>query len=303
LRLINLIIFFLLYTIFVFSQKKEYTELVVDSTWISKVEQMPLNKSEKQINKEYYYSYADIYQNFEQEMYNPYSLTLEFYIEKYSNYSWFPKIIALSEFYFPLIEDKLIEYGLPNELKFLPIIESNMNPRAISHVGASGLWQFMPATGKMYGLVSDDNTNLFFDPVASTDAACKYLKYLYKMFEDWNLVLAAYNAGPGNVRKAIRKAKSSNYQDIEKFLPKETRAYIPSFHAVKFLYSYPEIYSNTQYNLAFDYSNLKLNFTEKSLSYNTLIKQLEDSPSLFNYLNPHLISYTIPKGSYYYTYN
>ena len=112
------------------------------------------------------------------------------------------KLMALSDYYFPLFEEQLDKHGLPLEMKYLAIVESALDPRATSRVGAQGLWQFMYSTGKIYGLKVNSYQDERFDPYKSTDAACKYLKYLHNYFDDWNLALAAYNCGPGNVNKA-----------------------------------------------------------------------------------------------------
>ena len=131
-------------------------------------------------------------------------------------------------YYFPIFEEVLDREGLPQELKFLPVIESALNPRAFSRAGACGLWQFMYGTGKMYKLEINSFLDERRDPVKSTEAAVCFLKDLYKIYEDWILVIAAYNCGPGNVNKAIRRSGSKkNYWDIYFHLPKETRGYVP----------------------------------------------------------------------------
>ena len=135
--------------------------------------------------------------------------------------------------YFPLFERSLAKYGMPDELKYLSIIESGLNPRAVSRVRAVGLWQFMPATGRYYGLHNDWFIDERMDPAKSTDAACRYLKDLYRMFHDWELALAAYNTGPGNVKRAIRRSGyKKSFWEIYPFLPRETRSYVPQFVAI-----------------------------------------------------------------------
>ena len=135
--------------------------------------------------------------------------------------------------YFPLFEKYLAKYNMPDELKYLSIIESGLNPRAVSRVRAVGLWQFMSATGKYYGLDNDWYVDERMDPEKSTDAACRYLRDLYRMFNDWELALAAYNTGPGNVRRAIRRSGyKKTFWDIYSFLPRETRSYVPQFVAI-----------------------------------------------------------------------
>ena len=148
-------------------------------------------------------------------------------------------MLAAANFYMPIFEEALDTYDLPMELKYLPIIESALNPKAQSRVRASGLWQFMLRTGKAYGLESNSLVEERFDPVKSTWAAVRYLKELYGIYKDWNLVLAAYNSGPGNVNKAIRRAGgSTDYWDIYPFLPKETRGYVPGFIAANYVMTY-----------------------------------------------------------------
>lgn len=137
--------------------------------------------------------------------------------------------------YFPIFERTLAKYGLPDELKYLSIIESGLHPRAISRARAVGLWQFMSGTGRYYGLHNDWYIDERMDPVKSTDAACRYLRDLYIMFNDWELALAAYNTGPGNVKRAIRRAGyKRSFWEIYPFLPRETRSYVPQFVAITY---------------------------------------------------------------------
>ncbi|MCO6500545.1 MAG: transglycosylase SLT domain-containing protein [Vicingus serpentipes] len=149
------------------------------------------------------------------------------------------KMLGLAPIYFPLFEENLDKYNLPLELKYLPIVESALNPKAKSRVGATGLWQFMYRTGKMYGLEVTSYYDERSDIYKSTDAACQYLKKLHSMYNDWDLALAAYNCGPGNVNKAIRRAGGkTSYWEIRAFLPRETRGYVPAFMAVNYIMNY-----------------------------------------------------------------
>lgn len=148
-------------------------------------------------------------------------------------------ILAAANFYMPLFEEALDTYDLPLELKYLPIIESALNPTAMSRQRASGLWQFMLRTGKLYGLENNSLVDERRDPIKSTWAAARYLKDLYNIYKDWNLALAAYNCGPGNVNKAIRRAGgATDYWEIYHLLPKETRGYVPGFIAANYIMHY-----------------------------------------------------------------
>lgn len=141
--------------------------------------------------------------------------------------------------YFPIFERQLAKYGLPDELKYLSIIESALNPRATSRVSAVGLWQFMSATGRHYGLHQDWYIDERMDPERATDAACRYLRDLYRMFNDWELALAAYNTGPGNVRRAIRRSGyKKTFWEIYNYLPRETRSYVPQYVAMIYTMNY-----------------------------------------------------------------
>jgi len=148
-------------------------------------------------------------------------------------------MLGLSQYYFPLIDEILDRYDLPYELKYMAVIESALNPRAVSRVGATGLWQFMYGTGRMYGLTINSLVDERRDPVKSTEAAAHYLKDLYRIYHDWILVIAAYNCGPGNVNKAIRRSGGKrNYWDIYYRLPRETRGYVPAYIAATYAMNY-----------------------------------------------------------------
>ncbi len=151
------------------------------------------------------------------------------------------RLMGLSEYYFPMFEQEIDKNNLPLELKYLAVIESALDPKAKSRVGATGLWQFMYPTGKMFGLDVSSYVDERTDPILATEAACKYLKSLNNSFNDWDLALAAYNSGPGNVSKAIRRSGGkTNYWNLREYLPRETAGYVPAFLATMYIFEYAE---------------------------------------------------------------
>ena len=171
----------------------------------------------------------------------PYNDVVQKFIDRYSgrlrhSVSY---MLGASNFYMPIFEEALETYGLPLELKYLPVIESALNPKAVSRVGATGLWQFMLTTGKQYGLNVNSLVDERRDPVKSSYAAAHYLSDLYKIYGDWNLVIAAYNCGPDNINKAIHRSKGvRDYWQIYPYLPQETRGYVPAFVAANYIMTY-----------------------------------------------------------------
>jgi membrane-bound lytic murein transglycosylase D len=151
----------------------------------------------------------------------------------------FERLMAVSEYYFPLFEEALARKNVPLEIKYLAVVESALNPKAVSRMGATGLWQFMYQTGKQYGLKIDSYVDERSDPLKASEAAANYMTNMFKIFGDWDLVLASYNSGPGNVSKAIRRSGGQqNYWNIRKNLPKETQGYVPAFLATMYIYEY-----------------------------------------------------------------
>ena len=198
-------------------------------------------------------NYRDVNPVFEKEVYidrlkrlptiieMPYNDVVQKFIDRYSgrlrrSVSF---MLGASNFYMPIFEEALEAYNLPLELKYLPVIESALNPKAVSRVGATGLWQFMLSTGKRYGLEINSLVDERRDPVKASWAAAHYLSDLYKIFDDWSLVIAAYNCGPSKVNQAIHRAKgSADYWNIYPYLPKETRGYVPAFIAANYIMNY-----------------------------------------------------------------
>ncbi len=170
----------------------------------------------------------------------PYNAAVRSYIDRYSKKNAvMENVLGRAKYYFPIFEKALYEYGLPMELKMLPVIESALLPVARSHAAAVGLWQFILSTGKHYGLEVNSFVDERMDPVKSTDAACRFLMDLYKIYGDWTLVIAAYNCGPGNVNKAMKRAGTvGSYWDIWDYLPRETRGYVPAFIGASYGYTF-----------------------------------------------------------------
>lgn len=214
-------------------------------------------------------------------------------VKRYLGFNHLPKTMGKAEYYFYYFQLKLKKYGLPEELKYLAIIESDLNPNAVSRVGAKGLWQFMPATGIQYGLYENDEISLFFDPIASTDAACRYLRDLYKKFNDWELVLAAYNCGPSRVSKAIKKAGKKDYWSIRHLLPKETNNYVPSFLAVQYVFNFYKDHNIKPRRIILKGHEIKTHTTKKE-SKKSEFYTTKKEQKIFDFLNPHLLSKTIP---------
>lgn len=212
------------------------------------------------------------------------------------------RMLGLSYVYFPLFEEYLAKYNLPLELKYLAVIESALNPTAGSRAGAKGLWQFMQATGKDYGLRVSSLVDERFDPMLETEAACQYLQSLYARYEDWFLVLAAYNSGPGTVNKAIMRAKGvRNYWAIWPYLPKETRGYVPAFIAVNYVMHYA-----AEHNLYPTNPGLLMHGTDTVMVHNYLhfdqINEVIGVPMQdIEFFNPMYTKKIIPatKGLYY----
>lgn len=172
-----------------------------------------------------------------------YNTTVRSFIDLYAlrRRDQLSRMMGLAHYYFPLFEAKLDQHQLPLELKYLAVVESALNPAARSWVGATGLWQFMYSTGRMEGLKVSSYVDERNDPIKATEAACTYLKKLYNIFGDWNLALAAYNSGPGNVNKAIRRSGGQrDYWAIRPYLPRETAGYVPAFIAVNYIMNYAE---------------------------------------------------------------
>jgi membrane-bound lytic murein transglycosylase D len=199
----------------------------------------------------------------------------------------FERLMAISEYYFPMFEEHLAKYNIPMELKYLAIVESALNPTAKSRVGASGLWQFMYPTGKQYNLEVNSYVDERYDPLKATEAACQYLSNLYGIFGDWSLVLASYNAGPGNVSKAIRRSGGSqNYWNIRKNLPRETANYVPAFLATMYLYEYRKEHGLQPKKAVITYFETDTIQIKKQVSFKQISELLDIPVHQLEFLNP-----------------
>jgi len=221
------------------------------------------------------------------------------FIDLYANRrrSLLERSMGLSNYYFPIFEETLERHQLPHQLKYLAIVESALNPTAVSKAGATGLWQFMYATGKMYGLDVDFYVDERRDPWLASEAAAMYFKDLYRVYKDWLLVLAAYNCGPGNLNKAIRRSGGkTSYWDLMPYLPKETRGYVPAFIAVTYVMSYAtehNLYATSLLNLPTDVDTVQV---QGPVNIQYFASLLEIEPAAMALLNPQLKQQFIPKS-------
>jgi len=233
--------------------------------------------------------------------YNP---ILENVINSYLKYrkKHYPRLMTKAQYYFPMFEKYLDQYDIPLEMKYLAIVESALDPKAISRAGARGLWQFMYLTGKQYKLKVNSYIDERQDPIKATIAACKYLRDLYDIFGDWDLALAAYNSGPGNVSKAIKRSGGhQNYWNIRQYLPIETAGYVPAFYATLYIFKYAKEHGLAPenppiYHFATDTIQVK-----KTISFDQITEVTGIETEMLQFLNPEYKLDIIPfvKGKNY----
>ncbi|WP_114749197.1 lytic transglycosylase domain-containing protein [Pleomorphovibrio marinus] len=210
------------------------------------------------------------------------------------NRTYTKMMLARRDQYFPLFEEALRSHNMPEDIKFLAIVESGLNPKARSRVGAMGLWQFMPGTGREYQLYTNQDIDDRMDPEMSTEAAMRFLKNLYRRFGDWELALAAYNCGPGNVNKAIRRSGGKkNFWEIYRFLPRETRSYIPQFQAIMYVLRHPEYHNFILEEDAYPIHYEKIAW-EAELDLEKLVEVTDICLEDLQMLNPALLSNKAP---------
>ncbi|MDQ3051321.1 MAG: transglycosylase SLT domain-containing protein [Bacteroidota bacterium] len=239
-----------------------------------------------------YYS-DDIYRQRMSQLYSPIPLEYNDEVKKYIELYAYRKreltsrMMGLSQLYFPLFEEILDQEGLPLEFKYLSIVESALNPVAVSRMGATGLWQFMYNTGKLYKLEINSFYDERRDPVKSTYAACQYFKDMYAIYGDWLLVIASYNCGPGNVNKAIKRAGGNkNFWEIAKFLPAETRGYVPAFVAVTYLMNHTDEHQIFPVMPAYNYFEVDTVSIDRGITLRKIADAIDLPIEVVTYLNP-----------------
>jgi len=235
-------------------------------------------------------------------VYNPY---VKQYIRVYTQQRrrQTARMMGLAAYYFPLFEKVLDQFDMPLELKYLAIVESALNPRAKSWAGATGLWQFMYNTGKEYDLKVSSYVDERMDPYRATVAACKFFQHSYKVYGDWSLVLASYNSGRGNVNKAIRRSGGhKNYWKIRRFLPKETRSYVPAFIAVCYAMNYADVHNIRAVSPTVAHYEVDTVEVKYQIDFEYLASALDISIKELEFLNPSYKINVIPniKGRKYY---
>ena len=228
-----------------------------------------------------------------------YNDKVQVFIDSYlgRNKALISRMKGLSPYYFPMFERELDLYDLPIEFKYLAIVESALNPKARSHSGASGLWQFMYLTGKQYGLEVTSYMDERQDPLKATRSACEYFVSLYDTFGDWNLVLAAYNGGPGYLQRKIASVGSSDFWDLYPHLRKETRNYVPTFIAVNYAMQYAAEHDIPFVNPKINFEDIDTLILKKEVELKVLTELLCVNEQTINYLNPAYKKSIFPKGA------
>tara|TARA_B110000090_G_scaffold175762_1_gene198073 strand:+ start:3825 stop:5165 length:1341 start_codon:yes stop_codon:yes gene_type:complete len=228
-----------------------------------------------------------------------YNDKVQVFIDSYlgRNKALISRMKGLSPYYFPMFERELDLYNLPLEFKYLAIVESALNPKARSHSGASGLWQFMYLTGKQYGLEVTSYTDERQDPLKATKSACEYFVSLYDTFGDWNLVLAAYNGGPGYLQRKISSVGSSDFWELYPYLREETRNYVPTFIAVNYVMQFSNEHDIVIEKPNISFEDVDTIILKKEVESKVLTELLCISEQTINYLNPAYKKSIFPEGA------
>jgi len=245
---------------------EEYTEEIHDSVFLRRLTEMSLVT-------EYNYAYNDIVLE-----------RIKRYCYKYRPY--ISKLLERGMYYFPIFEKTLDKYNLPLELKYIAVIESSLNPNALSRSGASGMWQFMYETGKYFDLEVTSYIDERKDPYKSTESACRYFEYLYKIFNDWELALASYNAGPGYIMRKLKTTGCDNYWCLRPFIRKETQNYIPKFIAISYMLNYYLDHEIAPRHYKYAILHTDTFILNKSISFEAVSKYINLSQDSISMLNP-----------------
>lgn len=287
---------------------------MLDSLYNKKVLDVMFQKSVFNKNNKYHFAPDSVprYDDYVYEarlaklnIHSPFDLVYNYHVKGYielyviKKRELLSRLIGLSTLYYPLFEQILDRYNLPLELKHLAVIESALNPNARSRAGAQGLWQFMYPTGKLFGLNVTSYIDERCDPYKSTIAAAEYLKYLYGIFKDWQMVLAAYNAGPGAISKAIRRSGGkTTYWEIRPYLPKETQGYVPAFIAANYVMTYFAEHNIIPAVPKKSYFELDTIVLKDAMSFEQISQLLDVPVEEIAYFNPQYRKNIIPEGGY-----
>jgi membrane-bound lytic murein transglycosylase D len=289
--------FLLLFCQTSFSQTENSIELIIDSTTVMELDTVPLiNPDDEILPQLSEKAIQEKLKTLQGKIPLKYNSTVKSFITAFvsRNREYVGKVAVRQSYYFPVFEKYLKKHSLPDELKYLSIVESALLPKAVSWASAVGLWQFIPSTGRFFGLRQDGFVDERMELHKSTEAACIYLKQLYDMFGNWELALASYNAGPGFVRRAIRlSGNKTDFWAIYPYLPRETRSYVPMFVAVMYVMNSMEEHGiELADNISFTASDTVM--VNQAMSLPLLAKQLEVAPEVLQDMNPHLKKGIVP---------
>lgn len=260
---------------YVYDYQKDYNPYYPDQVYINRLARLDSMTPFKLVYNQYVRAYIDVYT-----------------VQRRQRAC---EMLGLAEYYFPLFEQILDKFNMPLELKYLAVIESALNPTARSKAGAVGLWQFIYTTGKQYKLEINSYVDERHDPYKETVVACQYLSLLYSIYKDWNLALAAYNTGPGNINKAIRRAGGEkDYWKILPYLPQETRGYVPAFIAANYFMAYSKEHNLKMIKAPFSFYNTDTIHVRKPISFEQISSVLNIPTDVIKYLNPTYRKNIIP---------
>ncbi|WP_372768170.1 LysM peptidoglycan-binding domain-containing protein [Lutibacter sp.] len=284
--------------------------MLIDSLWMNELVKSPLYDTEQYVLEDDEILVTDLeelptnllkerlkYLNSKTPFKIEYNPQLEQVIRTYlqKRKSSLSTIMERARYFFPMFEEHLAKYNIPLELKYLAVVESALNPNARSRMGATGLWQFMYQTGKIYNLEVSSYIDERSDPYRATEAACMYLENLYQIYGDWSMALAAYNSGPGNVSKAIRRSGgSTNYWNIREYLPRETASYVPAFFATLYIFEFANDHNLKSKENAMSYYATDTVQVKRQLTFGQINETLNVDVEVLKFLNPQYKLEIIP---------